>query len=74
MPSVHIPARCIRGYLDYCIAGMKELLQNKPAPPRTELETKLNELMASEVGTNDGSSLPEPIRPRPRNQSGRRIR
>lgn len=125
---------------DYCVAGMKELLQNKPAPPLTELETKLNkrgfmsfvfdgqykfaryyapnnfntpttlqeilrdndiqlfdlkddphetnnlaldthkngdlvlrmnallnELMASEVGKNDGSFLPEPIRPRPRN-------
>jgi arylsulfatase A-like enzyme len=27
---------------DYCVAGMKELLQNKPAPPLTELQTKLN--------------------------------
>ncbi len=26
-----------------------------------------NELMASEIGKNDGSFLPEPIRPRPRN-------
>jgi arylsulfatase len=27
---------------DYCVAGMKELLQNKPAPPLTELQSKLN--------------------------------
>ncbi|PXX02235.1 arylsulfatase A-like enzyme [Mycolicibacterium moriokaense] len=27
---------------DYCLAGMKELLQNKPAPPLTELQSKLN--------------------------------
>lgn len=27
---------------DYCVAGMKELLQNKPAPPLTELQTKLD--------------------------------
>jgi arylsulfatase len=26
---------------DYCVAGMKELLQNKPAPPLTELQSKL---------------------------------
>ncbi len=26
----------------YCVAGMKELLQNKPAPPLTELQSKLN--------------------------------
>jgi arylsulfatase A-like enzyme len=124
---------------DYCVAGMKELLQNKPAPPLTELQSKLNkrgfmsfafdgqyklaryyapdnfntpetleeilrdndiqlfdlkndpleadnlaldpdknndlllrmnallnELMANEVGTNDGSFLPKEIRPRTR--------
>lgn len=27
---------------DYCVAGMKELLQNKPAPPLTDLQSKLN--------------------------------
>jgi hypothetical protein len=27
---------------DYCVAGMKELLQNKPAPPLTQLQSKLN--------------------------------
>jgi arylsulfatase len=27
---------------DYCVAGMRELLQNKPAPPLTELQSKLN--------------------------------
>lgn len=27
---------------DYCVAGMTELLQNKPAPPLTELQSKLN--------------------------------
>ncbi|MGB8406464.1 MAG: sulfatase-like hydrolase/transferase [Mycobacterium sp.] len=124
---------------DYCVAGMTQLLQGKPAPPLTELGSKLNkrgflsfafdgqykfaryyapnnfntpttlqdilhdndiqlfdlkidpqetnnlaldpqkngdlilrmnallnELMAAEVGKNDGSFLPEPIRPRPR--------
>jgi arylsulfatase len=124
---------------DYCVAGMKELLQNKPAPPLTELQSKLNkrgfmsfafdgqykfaryyapdnfntpttleqilrnndvqlfdlrndprethnlaldpqknrdlilrmnallnELMANEVGRNDGSFLPQEIRPKPR--------
>ncbi|MEZ0050232.1 arylsulfatase A-like enzyme [Mycobacterium sp. MAA66] len=124
---------------DYCVAGMTQLLQGKPAPPLTELGSKLNkrgflsfafdgqykfaryyapnnfntpmtlqeilrdndiqlfdlkvdpqetnnlaldprknrdlilrmnallnELMATEVGKNDGSFLPEPIRPRPR--------
>jgi arylsulfatase len=123
---------------DYCVAGMKELLQNKPAPPLTELQSKLgkrgfmsfafdgqykfaryyapakfntpttmeeilrdndiqlfdlkndpleahnlaldpeknrdlvlrmntllNELMAKEVGRNDGSFLPQEIRPKP---------
>jgi arylsulfatase len=123
---------------DYCVAGMKELLQNKPAPPLTELQSKLNkrgfmsfafdgqykfaryyapanfntpttmeeilrdndvqlfdlkidplethnlalepernkalilrmnallnELIANEVGTNDGSFLPQEIRPKP---------
>jgi arylsulfatase A-like enzyme len=123
---------------DYCVAGMKELLQNKPAPPLTELQSKLdkrgfmsfafdgqykfaryyapakfntpttmdeilrdndiqlfdlkndplethnlamdpeknrdlilrmnallNELMANEVGRNDGSFLPQEIRPKP---------
>ena len=121
----------------YCVAGMTQLLQNKPAPPLTDLQTKLqkrgfmsfvfdgqykfaryyapanfntpttleqilrdndiqlfdlkndpleehnlavdpvknkdlilrmnallNELMATEVGNNDGSFLPEAIRPR----------
>ncbi|MCV7178921.1 sulfatase-like hydrolase/transferase [Mycolicibacterium sphagni] len=124
---------------DYCVAGMKELLQNKPAPPLTDLASKLNkrgflsfafdgqykfaryyapnnfntpttleeilrdndiqlfdlkvdplethnlaldpqkngdlimrmnallnQLIATEVGTNDGSFLPESIRPHPR--------
>jgi arylsulfatase A-like enzyme len=123
---------------NYCVAGMKELLQNKPAPPLTELQSKLgkrgfmsfafdgqykfaryyapanfntpttmeqilrdndvqlfdlrddplethnlaldpeknrdlilrmnallNELMAHEVGSNDGSFLPQEIRPEP---------
>lgn len=123
---------------DYCVAGMRELLQNKPAPPLTELQAKLgkrgfmsfafdgqykfaryyspakfntpttleeilrdndiqlfdlridpletvnlalepqknndlilrmntllNDLIAKEVGTNDGSFLPESIRPKP---------
>jgi len=123
---------------DFCVAGMKELLQNKPAPPLTELQSKLgkrgfmsfafdgqykfaryyapnnfnapttleqilqdndvqlfdlksdpletknlaldpqknsdlilrmnallNDLMAAEVGKNDGSFLPPEIRPRP---------
>jgi arylsulfatase len=27
---------------DYCVAGMKELLQNKPAPPLTDLQSKLH--------------------------------
>ncbi len=27
---------------NYCVAGMKELLQNKPAPPLTELQSKLD--------------------------------
>jgi arylsulfatase A-like enzyme len=27
---------------DYCVAGMKELLQNKPAPPLTQLQSKLD--------------------------------
>jgi arylsulfatase A-like enzyme len=27
---------------DYCVAAMTELLQNKPAPPLTELQSKLN--------------------------------
>lgn len=123
---------------DYCVAAMKQLLQNKPAPPLTELQSKLkkrgfmsfafdgqykfaryyapanfntpatleqilrdndvqlfdlrndpletsnlaldpekntdlilrmnallNELMADEVGKNDGSFLPQEIRPHP---------
>jgi arylsulfatase len=109
----------------YCVAGMKELLQNNPAPPLTELQSKLqnrgfmsfafdgrykfaryyapanfntpttleqimrdndiqlfdlkidpletsilrmnallNELIANEVGKNDGSFLPKEIRPK----------